>query len=226
MPHLAIIEDNRFLRSAFNEYLTHIPGFVVAIAAADFHEFEIALKKCDKDIDYVLLDNNIQGFAESEGICLVKDLLPEARVIVMSNFSTEESIVNTFRNGACGFIIKNHRLADFSNAIKEIEIYGAYISPTAAKSLINSFKNHLEVDYSALFTRREKELLKLVVRGMSYKEMALKMDITAFTVNHHLKKIYQKLNVRSKAELISKISGLERNFDAGVVMNNRQLLII
>lgn len=225
MRHLAIIEDNRFLRTVFKEFIAHIPDFTVPIAVADFHEFVAALKKWDQDIDYVLLDINTHGFGESEGVSLVKELIPEAKVIVMSNFSTEELIVNTFRNGACSFIIKNHRLADICNAINAIETYGAYISPTAAQSLINSFRNHMKIDFNTLFTKREKELLKLVIRGMSYKEMASKMSITAFTINHHLKKIYQKLNVRSKAELISKISGLEKNYDAAVFINNRQLLI-
>lgn len=225
MRNLAIIEDNRFLLTGYKEFLDYFPDLSVKIAVTSLEDFMIALKRSACEPDYILVDINVPGFGSFEGINFLNEILPDSKVIVLTNHNSDQAIVNAFRYGACSFIVKDQKLHDIYQAIKDVDMYGAYISPSAARSLIYSYRKQNHSDYGSLFTKREKELVKLVLRGMSYKEMAFQLHITHFTVNHHLKKIYQKLNVRSKAELISKISGLESEINLPAKLSSFRLQI-
>ena len=207
MGNIALIENNIFLRSVFTEFLTTSFNYSVAISVSNFNEFEEAIKFNDHDIDFVLLDIDVYEIGEIDWVSPIKDLLPDTKVIIICSYCTNDVIVKSFVNGACSFIVKDHALANMFCAIGLIEKFDAYISPTAAKTLIHSYSRNVNTQHNKLFTKREKEIIRFAILGMSYKEIAMLLNITAFTVNHHLKKIYQKINVRSKAELISKLSG-------------------
>jgi len=220
MGNIAIIEHNKFLCSVFTEFITNNLKHSVAFSASNFNEFERSLKMTDGDIDYVILDIDVYELGDYDWVSPIIHLLPMAKVIVISSYCTKELIVTSFVNGACSFSVKDQGLDEIFSAIGLVEKFDAYISPTAAKSLMLSFRGNINIDLNKLFTKREKELINFAIRGMSYKEIAMLMNITAFTVNHHLKKIYQKLNVRSKAELISKLSGLRFKSDTFVFDKN------
>ncbi len=209
MRQLAIIEDNKFLLSGYKEFLDYFPDLSVKIAVTSLEDFMIAFKKSVTEPDYILVDINVIGFGGLDGITYIKNMLPDTKIIVITNQNTEQTIINAFKNGASSFIVKDQKLHDIYQAIKDVEMYGAYISPSAAKALVCSFRNKSSINYESLLTRREVELARLVVKGMSYKEMAECLNISHFTVNHHLKKMYQKLDVRSKAELVYKLSNNE-----------------
>lgn len=109
------------------------------------------------------------------------------------------------RLGIHGFVLKSGNLQEFTDAIEKLVSDGGYISPRIAMQLILNLQKRPEDRFNALLTNREREIMKFICEGLTYKEIAEKMFITPFTVNQHLKKIYQKLKVKSKGELISKM---------------------
>jgi len=107
--------------------------------------------------------------------------------------------------GVKGFFVQNANLQELSRAIDFVRSEGGYISPSLAVPVLRTLAYNPEDKYKEILTKREMEIMNWVCDGLTYKEIAQKMFITSFTVNQHLKKIYAKMHVRSKSELISKI---------------------
>jgi DNA-binding NarL/FixJ family response regulator len=107
--------------------------------------------------------------------------------------------------GVKGFYVQTSNLHELSRAIDFVRTEGGYISPSLAGVVLRTLAYNPEDKYKEILTKREMEIMNWVCDGLTYKEIAEKMFITSFTVNQHLKKIYSKMQVRSKSELISKI---------------------
>ena len=90
-------------------------------------------------------------------------------------------------------------------AFRLVKQYQAYISPILADQVMRLVRVNPHERYMDILTKREVEIIELVCQGLTYKQIAEKMYITSFTVNQHLKKVYVKMNVHSKSELISKV---------------------
>ena len=204
MINIGIIEDNHFLLNNYREFLEDFQECKVVFACKSIEEF-IALPVTYPDVKVVLLDITLPGMSGIEGIAEVKQRYPETKVVVLSGHDGKQYIIESIKKGASGYIIKTSRLSDIYQSVMDTVQSGATLSPKAAHLLINHLnKNPLEGIKDKL-TRREYELVELLKEGYSYKEMAEQLFVTVFTVNQHLKKVYQKLNVSTKSELISKI---------------------
>ncbi|MBS0027021.1 response regulator [Chitinophaga sp. 22321] len=204
MINIGIIEDNHFLLNNYREFLEDFQECKVVFACKSIEEF-IALPVTYPDVMVVLLDITLPGMSGIDGIAEVKQRYPETKVIVLSGHDGKQYIIESIKKGASGYIIKTSRLSDIYQSVMDTVQNGATLSPKAAHLLISHLnKNPLEGIRDKL-TRREYELVELLKEGYSYKEMAAQLFVTVFTVNQHLKKVYQKLNVSTKSELISKI---------------------
>jgi len=117
-----------------------------------------------------------------------------------------KKIFQSICNGAQGYILKNTPPEEILNAIIEIYEGGAPMSPIIASKVLRMFKFNLanEKDDSFNLSSREKEILKCLVEGMSYKMIADTCFISADIVNGHIKNIYKKLQVHSKGEAVAK----------------------
>lgn len=135
----------------------------------------------------------------------MKSAYPGASVIVLSGHEEQQYIIEAIKSGASGYIIKSSRLSDIYQSIMDTVQSGASLSPRAAHLLITHLNRDPMENIKDKLTRREYELVALLKEGYSYKEMAARLFVTVFTVNQHLKKVYSKLNVATKSELISKI---------------------
>ncbi|HEY8959951.1 response regulator transcription factor [Chitinophaga sp.] len=204
MINLGIIEDNHFLLSNYREFLEDFQECKVMFACKSIEEF-MALPVTYPDVKVILLDITLPGISGIEGLREVKRLYPDTKVIVLSGHEEQQYIIEAIKNGASGYVIKSSRLSDIYQSVMDTVNSGASLSPRAAHLLITHInKDPLESIRDKL-TRREYELVALLKEGYSYKEMAAKLFVTVFTVNQHLKKVYFKLNVSTKSELISKI---------------------
>jgi len=110
-----------------------------------------------------------------------------------------------YRFGLNGCFVKTQSLADLVVAIRYVQQYHAYISPLLAAQVLRLIRVNPHERYSDILTKREVEIIELVCQGLTYKQIADRMYITSFTVNQHLKKVYAKMKVHSKSELISKV---------------------
>ena len=141
-----------------------------------------------------------------EAIILVKEKFPEIKVLMETIFEDTEKIFNSICNGAEGYILKSTPPVHILSAIKEIHEGGAPMTPSVASKVLKMFKKQSSAfaTDTTILTEREKEILRSLVEGMSYKMVAATCFISIDTVNGHIKNIYKKLQVHSKSEAVAK----------------------
>ena len=204
MINIGIIEDNYFQLNNYREFLEDFQECKVVFACKSMEEYrELAFK--DIDVNVILLDISLPGESGIQGLQELRRTYPESKIIVLSGHDGKNYVIESIRQGANGYIIKTSRLMEIYHSILDAISEGGTLSPKAAHLLINHINKDPLEDVKHKLTKREYELLALLKEGYSYKEMADKLFVTVFTVNQHLKKVYQKLNVATKSELISKI---------------------
>lgn len=153
--------------------------------------------------DIVLMDIEMPNVDGISGVILIKKHYPDIRIIMQTVFEDEEKIFASLKAGAEGYILKNASAEKITQCIEEVYQGGAYMTPSVAIRVMNYFNKPQRKDESYNLTSREKEVLKLLSDGLSYKMVADNLGISYFTVNSHIKKIYEKLHVHSMAEAIS-----------------------
>ena len=207
MIKVGLIDDNYFLLNNYKEFLRDFPDITVVFTFQSLQELGKTIKQglYVQEPDIVLLDINQPIHSASDGVQGVLDLYPNCRVIMLSSDDDEKYIVQSLKSGASGYLIKNSKLMDIYSSIRDVCDAGACLSPVAARKLIDHLKGNIAEQLATRLTKREMELVNLLKEGFSYKEMAKRMFVSVYTINHHLKNIYQKLGVESKSELISKI---------------------
>ncbi|SFE03332.1 two component transcriptional regulator, LuxR family [Chitinophaga sp. CF118] len=204
MINIGIIEDNYFQLNNYREFLEDFQECKVVFACKSMEEFrELPFK--GEDVNVILLDISLPGESGIQGMQELKRIYPESKIIVLSGHDGKHYVIESIRQGANGYIIKTSRLMEIYHSILDTISEGGTLSPKAAHLLISHINKDPLEDIRHRLTKREYELLALLKEGYSYKEMADKLFVTVFTVNQHLKKVYQKLNVATKSELISKI---------------------
>jgi DNA-binding NarL/FixJ family response regulator len=158
----------------------------------------------DLQPDIILMDIRMHGINGIEATQLVKQNRPSTKVIMQTVYDDDESIFNSLRAGAEGYILKSTDSDKLIQCIEEVYNGGAVITPSIALKVTRYFNQtpHNTTIETGL-TAREKEVLNLLSQGLSYKMVAAKLGITYNTVNAHVKKIYEKLSVNSLAEAMS-----------------------
>jgi DNA-binding NarL/FixJ family response regulator len=207
MIKVGLIDDNYFLLNSYKEFLQDFSDISIVFTFMSLAELTKTMRQGlhIADPDVVLLDINQPKHSGNEGLQTILDAYPNCRIIMLSGDDDEKYIVQSLKAGASGFLIKNSKLMDIYSSIRDVYNSGACLSPKAAKKLIDHLKANVSEQLAAKLTKREMELVNLLKEGLSYKEMAKRMYVSVYTINHHLKNIYQKLGVESKSELISKI---------------------
>ena len=154
--------------------------------------------------DIVLMDIDMPNVDGIEGLKRIRAQFPAVKVLMQTVFEQNEKIFDSIRNGATGYILKTEPPERILNAIRDVYNGGATMTPSVAVQVLQFFQEKpaaKQQDYE--LSQREKEVLKLLSDGNSYKMIASKLDITYFTVNAHLKKIYEKLHVHSAGEALA-----------------------
>lgn len=204
---VAIFEDNKLVRDALQAILNGTPGYRCSGAFADGNNWELSIKRSEPDV--VLMDIEMPGLNGIEVTAHITQKFPDIKILIQTVFNDSEKIFQALCAGASGYILKNDPPHKYLDAINEVYNGGAPISATVAKKLLGFFSNKNVVlvapgntDY--LLSDREKELLKLMVEGHNYKDIAEKSFISYETVRTHVKHIYKKLHVASRSEAVMK----------------------
>jgi DNA-binding NarL/FixJ family response regulator len=152
--------------------------------------------------DVVLMDIEMPIADGISGVLSIKREFPHIRIIMQTIFEDEARIFACLQAGAEGYILKNASAEKIIQSIREVHDGGAFMTPSVALRVMKYF-NQIKptVDYN--LTSKEKEVLALLAEGNSYKMVAAKQGITYFTVNTHIKNIYEKLHVHSLGEALS-----------------------
>lgn len=206
MIKIGIIEDNIFLLKNFRDFLNSTEGMKVVFSCGSVEEAREQLEKRDREIpDILLLDVFLPGESGVDAIPYFRLMLPESKIVMLTAYTEDELIMNCLKKGASGYALKNTDLAHIVDVIGQITRSGAFLDEQAIKSVVNQLQSKSLISFKDELTFREKEIVALVEKGLSYKQMAEQLFVTTFTVNYHLKNIYKKLGIHSKSELLSKI---------------------
>jgi len=195
---ISIVEDNEVVRDGFALLINSVGEYEVV---SSYDNCEDALKNLASDYpDVILMDLALPGMHGVEGIRRIKKLMPEVNILVISVHANSELVFQALCAGASGYITKNaghHKLLD---AIAEVQRGGAPMSSQIARMVVQSFQKNT----NSPLTTRETEVLELLAKGKSYTVIADELFVHRETVKSHIKNIYTKLQVNSKADAIEK----------------------
>jgi DNA-binding NarL/FixJ family response regulator len=158
----------------------------------------------DPPPDVILMDIGLPGMSGIEGVKAVKSRHPGVDILMHTVFDDDEKIFQSILAGASGYVLKNAESEELIRAIREIRV-GAPMSASIARRMLALMRGKEVKPTDELnLTPRELEILQWLVEGYSYKKIAEKLFISPLTVQSHIKKVYEKLQVHSKSAAVSK----------------------
>lgn len=194
--HVTLIEDDETIREGFAYLISHTPGYKVVSTYASYEE---ASKKILHDKpDVLLLDVELPGMSGIDALPKLKKLIPDMHILILTVYEQDALIFRALGNGAAGYLTKNTPPDKIIAAIHEVMEGGGPMSAHIARMVIHSFQRN----ESSPLTRRETEILEQIATGKSRKRIADELFIDLETVKSHIKNIYHKLDVHSKADAI------------------------
>lgn len=203
---IGIIEDDITLLHNYTSYFSMQPGYLLSFAFESIGVFKGSFSE-DKFIepDIILLDINLPGISGIDGIKILKAHFPEAIIIMLTAYEDEKTVLSALQKGASGYLLKSMSLFQINEALQNMYLGTVPLASSVTKTIIRHLNTSDKEDHAllSLLTPREREIADCLTDGLTYKEAASKLGITAHTVNQHLKKVYGKLNVKSKTELVS-----------------------
>lgn len=202
MIKLGIIEDEPLVRENLQQFFEGFPNVNVTISANSVESFLEQYSPAIK-VDVLLLDINLPGISGLEGIRHIKYLLPDLDILILTAHDDSEHIFKALCAGAASYMSKRSSLKTIGEAVVIVSQGGAYMSPGIARKVIEHFAPKKQ-ESEDLLTPRQLQIVQGLVDGLSYKLIADKYMISMETVRDHIKKIYKKLQVNSKAEVIRK----------------------
>jgi len=193
---IVIIEDDEVIREGYTVLVGRGPGYQVVNSYTSFDE---AAKTIVNDApDVILLDIELPGTSGIAAIPKLRKMLPLAHILILTVYESEKIIFEALANGASGYLTKNTSPAKITRSIREVMEGGGPMSVNIARMVIRSFQRNPDSPLS----KRETQILELVVEGKGRIQIANELFIDTETVRSHIKNIYFKLNVNSKADAI------------------------
>ena len=199
---LVIVEDNPMLRENLELMLGGEPDFTVM---ACFATGEEALEGLDSmAYDLLLADIGLPGISGIDLIERIKADRPDLDILVHTVFDNRDTVFSALKAGASGYILKGATPRELVEAIQSLNAGGAPMSPKIARAVINEFQDNT-VDEQFLLTSREKEILKGMEQGHTYKELGENLFISPHTIHSHIKKIYEKLHAKNRKDALNNL---------------------
>ena len=200
---VSIVEDNDQLRGTLARVISRAEGFRCLSQYADA---ESALEGLPKDPpEVVLMDINLPGMNGVECVRRLKTLTPKTQVVMLTVYEDTENIFNALAAGAAGYLLKRAPRSELLDAIKEVCRGGSPMTTHIARKVVQSFqKGGDSSQASENLTGREQEVLDFLSQGLMYKEIAEKLGISYETVHTYIRRIYEKLQVRTRTEAVAK----------------------
>ena len=203
MIRIGIIEDDEVIREGLQKYLNSQDNFICDIAEESFEKFLPMISKIGP-INVALVDIGLPGISGINGIKILRKEYPDINLIMLTVYNDPTRIFNSLCAGASGYLLKNTPLEEIKKSIEILDSGGSPMSPEIARKVIEYFNPDKSDGYKSNLTKKENEIVNALVDGLSYKLVADKLDISIDTVRFHIRNIYRKLHVNSKAEVISK----------------------
>jgi DNA-binding NarL/FixJ family response regulator len=200
---VVLIEDVREVRESLAILINGTAGFR---CSRGFRTMEDALEGiADSRPDVILTDIGLPGMSGVAGIRILRARFPDVPILALTVYDDDENVFSAICSGASGYLLKNTPPGRLLEALQEVADGGAPMSPEIARRVLALFRQFRPPPRApSELTPQELTLLKLMVEGHHYKTAATEMGISINTVSFHLRHIYEKLQVHSKTEAVSK----------------------
>jgi DNA-binding NarL/FixJ family response regulator len=202
---VSVVEDDAEARELLVGWINRSQEFV---CSSDHGSGEDALKSLPKTRpEIVLMDINLPGMNGPECVRQLKPLLPEAQFVMVTIYEDSDHIFQALQAGATGYLLKQTARADLLAALRQVHAGGSPMTPNIARKVVRTFQQPPRQPQPTAMTElsaRENEILQLLAQGYLYKEIADKLGIKLPTVDSHIRRIYEKLHVRSRSEAIAR----------------------
>lgn len=202
MMRILLVDDHRIMREGLRVLLEAQPGMVVVAEAENGRRAVQLASEVHPDI--VIMDVTMPDLNGIEATRQVLALEPRTKVIALSIHSDRRFVLQMFKAGATGYLLKDCALEELARAIRAVADGQAYLSPGIAGVVVGEFVRGLTTEGSPgspSLTPRERELLQLMAEGQSTKDVARVLRISVKTVETHRRQIMEKLQLNSVAEL-------------------------
>jgi DNA-binding NarL/FixJ family response regulator len=200
---VSIVEDNDQLRKTLARVLNRADGFR---CLSHYANAEDALKDLPQvRPDVVLMDINLPGMNGVQCVRQLKALLPQIQVMMLTVYEDTENIFNALAAGASGYMLKRTSSKELLEAIQDVQRGGSPMTMHIARKVVQSFQHtSATAQPTENLSEREQQVLDLLSQGLMYKEIAEKLAISYETVHTYIRRIYEKLQVRTRTEAVAK----------------------
>jgi DNA-binding NarL/FixJ family response regulator len=206
---VSIVEDDTPSRLILADWVAHAEGFefVSGFACAEDSLAELPRQKPD----VVLMDIKLPGMSGVECVRQLKPQLPQTQFVMHTVYEDSNHIFDALQSGATGYLLKQSAHDELMAALKYVHAGGSPMTSYIARRVAQCFSNTpppSAKDESQFLSPREREVLDMLARGFLYKEIAEALNISVRTVDTYIRRIYEKLHVRSRAQAVAKYVNL------------------
>ena len=200
---VAIVDDDEGIRTSLAALIRRAPALKLA---GDYPDAETALKEIPRHPpDVVLMDINLPGIKGVECVRQLKSTLPKVQFLMLTVYEDSDSLFNSLKAGASGYLLKRTASARLLEAIRDVHGGGSPMTPQLARRVVQFFSKPAEGELSvSRLTPGEREFLNQLANGYAYKEIADRMKISIDTVRSYVRTVYEKLHVHSRTEAVVK----------------------
>jgi len=204
---VSIVEDDPQSRKIIAGWIDRASGFRLA---GQWGDAESALKLLpEQKPDVVLMDINLPGINGVEAVRQLKAVLPATQFVMLTVYEDADHIYNALSAGATGYLLKQTPREELLSALGDVHRGGSPMTSNIARKVVQSFKQiSAPVPAGEELSPREQEVLELLARGYLYKEIADRLNISVPTVNTYIRRMYEKLHVRSRGQAVAKYAHL------------------
>jgi DNA-binding NarL/FixJ family response regulator len=211
---VALVEDKPDVRASWERLINSFTDFRCVRVCGSAEEALRELPPLNPDV--ILMDIFLPRMSGVECTARIKAVLPKTQVVMLTAVDDDEMVFLALEAGADGYLLKRTKPADLRAALLDVRKGGAPMSSEVARRVVESFRQRARNrDESIHLTTREEEVLVALSRGYSNKEIAERLHLSVDTVRTHLKHIYEKLHVRSRAEAVARYMSSKLAGDGG-----------
>jgi len=203
---VAVVEDNTELSDSIREIIDGAEGMRCVATCPTGEKALTVLPSLKPRV--VLMDINLPGMSGLECVRHLIGRLPDTLVVMVTIHSNIDAIFQSLQAGACGYLHKPVKAGELIAAVREVVGGGSPMTAGIARQVVKAFKviprPEVQAGRPTDLTDREREVLTLLSEGALYKEIAERMEVSWHTVHNHIRHIYEKLHVRSRAQAVNK----------------------
>jgi len=203
MISVSIVEDDHIIREGIAEFLNNQVDMFCLLSRESVESLLSAMETIELP-DVILMDIGLPGMSGISGMKIISERHPDINIIMFTVHNDSHKIFQSLCAGASGYLLKNTPFPKISDAIKIVSDGGSFMSPQIARKVVEFFREDHSKTPKSVLTEKEKEIVLGLVDGLSYKMIADRSNISIETVRSHIKNIYKKLHVHSKADVIRK----------------------